>query len=120
MSVLIATGGLDEVAIDFSYMIFSAIFVVVAGLTALSWRKHWLAPGKVAFVLILTGGALIEPWKFIISPKSVGPYPYDRIYLNNMRDISIVWLLLFIFTTAQLARAVSRNRKLNKDTANAA
>jgi hypothetical protein len=42
-------------------VIFSGIFMGVAGLTALSWWKHWLAPVKVAFVLILTGGALIEP-----------------------------------------------------------
>jgi hypothetical protein len=110
MSILIATGGLDELAIDVSNTVFFGLFVGVSALIALSWWKHWLAPLKVAFGLIFVGGLLIEPWKFVVSPQSEGPYPYDHTYFHNMRAISAVWLLLFIFTTARLVRVIHNSR----------
>ena len=117
MSIIIATGGLDEMAIDVSYVMFSGIFMVVAGLTAFSWWKHSLATVVVACILVLLDGALIQPWMFIVSRPSDGPY--DQFWQFKMRVISVVWLLLVIFTTASLVRAV-RHRKVKTDAHNAA
>lgn len=106
-------------AIGLSYKFFSGIFVIVAILTALSWWKQAQSVVKVAFVLILVGGALIEPWKFIVLPSSESPYAYDWTYLRNMRAISLVWLLLSIFTASRMAQVI-RRKKVKKDAANAA
>lgn len=116
MSIIIATGGLDEVAIGFSYMIFSGIFVVVASLIAFSWWKNSLAAVVAACVFVLLDGALIDPWMYINSRPS--DYPYDQSWQFTMRVISIVWLLFVIFTTASLVRIV-RHRRIKTDAHNA-
>jgi hypothetical protein len=117
MSIIIATGGLDEMAIDVSYVIFSSIFMVVADLTAFSWWKHSLAAVVVACVFVLLDGALIQPWMFIVSRSSDGPY--NELWQFKMRVISAVWFLLVIFTTASLVRVI-RHREVKTDAHNAA
>ena len=117
MSIIIATGGLDEMAIDVSYVIVSGIFAVVAGLTAFSWWKRSLAAVIAALVLILVDGVLIEPWIFIVSRPSDGPY--DQTWQFKMRVISVVWLLLFIVILASLTRVI-RHRQVKIDGHNAA
>lgn len=96
-------------AIDVSYVIFSSIFMVVACLTAFSWWKHSLAAVVVACIFVLLDGSLIQPWMFIVSQPSDGPY--DQFWQFKMRVISVVWLLLVVLTTASLVR-VMRHRKI--------
>ena len=59
---MIATGGLDEMAIDIWHVLFSGIFLRAAGLTAFSWWKHSLAAAVVAGIFVLLNGVLIASW----------------------------------------------------------
>ncbi len=113
MNMIIATGGLDEMGIVVGYEVIAVIFAVVVGLATLSWWKYWLMPAVFAFVLILIGGVLIEPWKSIDSTIVAGSYPYDESYAHKMRIISIAWLVLFTLTTASLVEII-RYKKSKK------
>ena len=95
-------------AIDIGYVVFSGIFVVVVGLAALSWWKHSLSAAIVALVLIIVDGVLIQPWAFVHSHPSDGPY--DQTWQINMRVISVLWLLVFAFIAANLARVIRHKR----------
>ena len=108
MNIMIATGGLDELAIDVGYAIISAIFALVVGLTAFSWWKRSRVTAILAIAIILVNGFLIQPWTFIVPPAAKGPY--DQTWQFNMRIISVVWLLLFIVTAAGLTRIIKQRK----------
>lgn len=107
MNVIIATGGLDEMAIDISYSVFFALFVVIAGMLALAWWKRSLFAVGLAVFLVLLDGFLIQPWHFIVFYPLDTTYPYDRTWQFNMEVISIVWLLTVVLTLVGLVRALT-------------
>jgi hypothetical protein len=108
MTIILATGGLDEMAIDVSYAIFFGIFVILTALIVFSWWKRSLATGIVASIFVLVDGFLIEPWEFIISRPSDGPY--DQDWQLKMRIISALWFISVLLTVACLARAIHHRK----------
>ncbi len=109
MNVIIATGGLDEMAIDVSYVVFFCLFVLMMGLIAFSWWKRSLIAAIIALIVVLIDGALIEPWTFIDSRPS--DWPYDQSWQLIMRIISAIWLLSVFLAAITLVRAI-RHRKI--------
>ena len=117
MAAIVATGGLDELAMAVGEAIIVCILLGCAGLVAFSWWKRSLVGAVVACILVLGVGALLQPWGFIAPPP---PSDYiDALWLPTLRVVSAIWALAVIVTGACLV-SVIRHRKLKTDARDAA
>ena len=108
MNIILATGGLDDVAMALGEAIVGGVLCLVAGLIVLTWWKRSLAAVVTAFILVLADSVLFQPWT-VIAPSSTNP-PYDAYRLFRLRVISVIWTLLVMTTAACLFRVI-RHRK---------
>jgi hypothetical protein len=112
MSVIIATGGLDDVAMALGEVIVVGVILVSVGLIALSLWKRSLIAGVFACILLLADGAFFQPWTVIAPSPSAAP---DAAYwLFRLRVISAIWTLLVILAAACLVRVI-RLKKIKTD-----
>jgi len=116
MSVILATGGLDDVAMAVGETMIVGVFLVVSGLVAFAWWKRSLVAAVIASILILADGAFFQPWT-VIAP-SPPPDAYDAYWLFRLRVISVFWLLLVIIVTVCMVRVIRHRRaKRNENVA---
>lgn len=101
MNSILATGGLDDVALGFGELILFAVLFVVAGVIVFSWWKRSLIAVVIASVLLLAAAALFQPWTLIRSDGA-----YDAFWLFWLRIVAIIWLLLAIATSVCLFKVI--------------
>src|SRR5262245_20188063 len=106
MTIIIATGGLDETAISLFYVLCFGVFLLISGLIALSWWKQFFSAAVIALLFLLLESIFIQPWYFVISRPADGPY--NEHWQFNMRIIALVWLVQIIVTIKCLRRAWRR------------
>jgi hypothetical protein len=104
VNVLLATGGLNDVAMALGEAIDGGIFLVSSGLIAFSWWKRSFVGVVFACILLLALGALLQPWTFISPPPSNDPA--EAFWLFRLRVISVIWTLLVVAAAACLLRVI--------------
>jgi cytochrome bd-type quinol oxidase subunit 1 len=109
MSAILATGGLDDIAMAVGEAIIVGGFAVVGCLIAYSWWKRSLIAAVIACVLILADGAFFQPWT-VIDP-SPPPDAYGAYWLFRLRVISVFWVLLVIAAVVCLVRVIRRRKQ---------
>jgi hypothetical protein len=110
MSVIFATGGLDDVAMALGEAIVGGILLGAVVLIAFSLWKRSLVAGVIACILLLADGAFFQPWTVIAPPPP--PDAYDAYWLFRLRVISVIWALLVVVAGACLVRVIRlRKRK---------
>lgn len=92
MNAILATGGLNDVAMEFGEVLDVGFFLLISGLLALSWWKHSLISIVIASFLALLEGLWLEPWTVLAPPSDL----YDTYWVFRLRVICAVWLLLLI------------------------
>lgn len=102
MNAILATGGLNDVAMEFGEVIDIGLFLLICGLLALSWWKHSLVFIVITSLLVILEGVWLEPWT-VLAPSSD---PYDAYWVFRLRVICAVWVLLFIVTAVCLTRII--------------
>jgi len=112
MNVIIATGGLDDVAMALGEAIVVGVILASVGLIVLSLWKRSLVAGVIACLLLLADGAFFQPWTVIAPSQS--PDPSAAFWLFRLRVISVVWVLLVVVAAACLVRVI-RLRKIKTD-----
>lgn len=84
--------------------IVGGVFLVSAGLIALSWWKRSLVGVATACILLLALGALLQPWS-LLAPQTSND-PADAFWLFRLRVISIIWTLMLVVAAACCARVI--------------
>ena len=109
MNPILATGGLDDVALALGEFIILSVLFVAAGLIVLSWWKRSLVAGLIASFLISAAAAFFQPWTVIRTDEG-----YDAYWLFRLRVVSVIWLLLVLAAAACLFRVIRHRRSANK------
>ena len=109
MNPILATGGLDDVALALGEFVILSVLFVVAGMIALSWWKRSLIAGLIASLLVLVAGAFFQPWTVIRSDSG-----YDAYWLFRLRAVSVIWMLLVLATAPCLFRVILHRRSANQ------
>jgi hypothetical protein len=112
MTAILATGGLDDVAMAVGEAIVLGILFIIGCFMAFSWWKRSLIAAAIACLLVLTDGAFFQPWT-VIAPTPA-PDAYDAYWIFRLRVISVLWLLFGIGAVVCLVRAI-RHRKQRRD-----
>ena len=107
MNAILATGGLNDVAMGIAELFDIGFFLVISLLLALSWWKRSLVATVVASLLVLMQGALLEPWTVIAPPNDF----YEAYWVYRLRVECMVWGLLFVGAVACVIRIIRHRRR---------
>jgi hypothetical protein len=109
MYPIIAMAGLAEAAALYGLLIVAAALLLVGGLLALAWRKHWPVVAGMACGLCLLIVLLFQPWSAFHSPQF--PDDPDEIYwLIRYRIAAVVWGLMLLIGLTGWGLIVRRRR----------
>lgn len=107
MNAILATAGLNDLAIEFVEATEVCFFLVISVLLAVSWCKRSQVAAVIASFLLLLEGAMLEPWTAITPAAD----PYDVYWVFRLRVICAIWALLLIAAIACWVRAFRRKKQ---------